>query len=141
MKVPLRTVLQWLDEQNISLDAECWVLTNDTVLPVIAAIPDGGRGDIILRTAPVWSEPPPVPLTFDAIHDTILEHYSGAGELIWLNANSTITYRGSYVVNADNAVFFLFLPEKIELVETHIEKMEQRKKQAIDLTKEIEKNA
>lgn len=146
----LRTVLMWLDEQQIHPDAECWVLGHDTVQPVVDIVQAGGGegtyfntqailGDLVLITTQPWGDPTPAPLHYGAVYDTILETYSGGGRLLW-DAHHKDTYRGSYVVNAESAVFFLFLPTDIEIVDSHEEKMEQRKKQAIELTRKIEES-
>jgi hypothetical protein len=133
----LRTVLHWLDEQDPAPDAECWLLSDRTVLPVVDRAVASGSGSIILITASVWAEPTPVPLRYDALRATIMENYSGAGQMQWSERVNYI-YRGSYVVDPMVSVFFTFLPPQVELIETHAEKMEQRRKQARQLTKEIE---
>lgn len=133
--VNLRTVLRWLAEHNLDDNAECWVLTHETVVPIIYATPKGENIDIV--TAGVWETPVPIPVTFTYLFDTIVNDYSGGGTLYWRKG---YTYRGSYVVNSDNAVFLLFLPDEIDLIEAHKEKMETKKKQAEELER-ILKNA
>lgn len=130
----LRTVLLWLDEQDISPDAESWVLSDSQVLPVT----DLAVGeDAWLVSSPVWSEPTPTPLKYGAVYDRLLASYSGGGRLKWTD-HVTYIYRGSYVVDGTKAVFFLFLPEQIQLKETHRERQEKREEQARQLTQEIE---
>jgi hypothetical protein len=134
----LRTALQWLDEQDIGGQAECWVLGNNTVQPIVH-VTWTEVGDVLLWTLPPWTEPSPTPLQFARVSDMLLEHYSGGGSLRWANQLSD-TYRGSYVVNSESAVFFLFLPPNVRIMDSHDEKMEQRKQQAIELTKRIEES-
>lgn len=133
----LRTALQWLGEHGLAPNAECWVLSGDTVEPVIGVTPTP-RGNCIMWTRPVWAEPSPSPLTFTATYDILVESYSGGGRLIW-EAQPRFTYRGSHVVDPEKSVFFLFLPTAIQLIESHEEKMEQRKQQARQLTEQIER--
>lgn len=131
----LRTALSWLQAHGLSDDAECWVLGSNTVQPVTGVTSEGA--DMVLHTAPAWSEPTPAPLRYASVCDTLLENYSGGGTLRW-RTRPTDPYRGSYVVDTNSAVFFLFLPQGVELVESHDEKMAQRKQQAIQLTREIQ---
>lgn len=134
----LRTVLHWLDEQRIWNNAECWVLADNTVEPVVG-VTWTDDGNMVLSTASVWTEPTPTPLQYGPVCDTLREHYSGGGRLIWTTKSEDV-YRGSYVANAETAVFFVFLPKSVEIIETHEEKLEQRKQQAIELTKKIEES-
>lgn len=131
----LRTVLRWLGEQEISELAECWILSDGTVEPVVTL--QELDGSLYLGSRSVWSAPAPVPLRFGTVYDKLLGSYSGGGLLHW-TSHPGHTYRGSYVVNPNNAVFFLFLPDSIKLIDSHSDKMEQRKEQAKQLTKEIE---
>jgi hypothetical protein len=143
--INLRTTLQWLTEHDPtpSPSAECWVLTDREVLPIIAIgreinIDEGySTADVLVDTSPIWSQPPPTPLTYVALYDKLLETYSGGGKLGW-RSHVTYTYRGSYVVNPDNAIFFLFLPSNVILRSTYQEELDRRKDQARQLTKEIE---
>jgi hypothetical protein len=137
MSISLRTVLMWLEEHRLHDDAECWVLGGDTVEPVHGVTWEES-GDMVLHSRPPWTEPAPTPLQYAAVRDTLLEHYAGGGRLKW--AGHPDVYRGSYVVNAESSVFFVFLPTEIQIVDSHEEKMEQRKKQAIDLTRKIEES-
>jgi|SRR5271156_2363619 len=137
MKTSLRTALAWLQAHGLSDDAECWVLGEDTVQPVTGVTQVAG--DMMLVSAAPWSEPTPLPLSFGGVCDILLENYSGGGTLRW-HAKPDDPYRGSYVVNPESAVFFLFLPENIQIVEGHAEKMEQRIQQAIQLTREIQES-
>lgn|SRR5208283_1419934 len=137
MGTSLRTALSWLQAHGLSDSAECWVLGADTAQPVTGIAQDGA--DMVLHTAPPWSEPTPQPLRFAAVCDTLLENYSGGGTLKW-HAKPDDPYRGSYVVNSESAVFFLFLPDSIQLFESHEEKMEQRTQQAIQLTRDIQES-
>lgn len=134
----LRTVLLWLDEQPISKEAECWVLGDDMVEPV-TDVTWNDQGNMYLWTAPPWNDPSPKPLHYSIVSAMLLEHYSGGGALQWAT-DPEYVYRGSHVVKPESAVFFLFLPQSIKLVESYSEKMEQRKKQAIDLTRKIEES-
>jgi hypothetical protein len=137
MGTSLRTALSWLQAHGLSDDAECWVLGQDTVQPVTGVTQV--LSDMLIITAPPWSDPAPTPLRFAAVCDTLLENYSGGGTLRWL-AKPDDPYRGSYVVNPKSAVFFLFLPNEIQIVESHEEKMEQRTQQAIQLTRDIQES-
>jgi len=138
MTVNLRTVLRWLDEQRIHDEAGCWVLGHDRVEPV-EHVTWTEDGDMLVLTEPPWSTPTPVPLTYREVSDILLEHYSGGGLLKWANHPEEV-YKGSYVVKPESAVFFLFLSQEVGIVESHSEKMEQRKQQAIELTKRIEES-
>lgn len=137
MTVQLRTALQWLDEQHIAPDAECWVLAGDTVEPV-TSIDVTGQGDILLTTAKVWDDPAPVPMLYDEVHGALIDSHSGGGALHWRTHSET--YRGSYVVNPERAVFFVFLPDDVSLSPgTYTERVDQRREQAKQLTREIER--
>jgi hypothetical protein len=133
----LRTTLQWLTEQHITGDAECWLLADATVLPVTDLAVQEGEGSLILVTSTVWSEPTPVPLHYERVYAKLMDSYSGAGRMKWAG-HVNYTYRGSYVVDPTSSVFFLFLPEHVQLIEPHSEKMEKREQQARQLTEEIE---
>jgi hypothetical protein len=133
----LRTTLHWLTEQGIHDEAECWILGSDTVQPVVGVTPTNS-GDTYLLSEEPWAEPAPAPLSYRAVCDILLESYAGGGSLRWATNPATI-YRGSYSVNVENAVFFVFLPSEIEIVDSHEVKMEQRKRQAEQLTQEIER--
>lgn len=135
--ISLRTVLRWLEEHRLHDEADCWVLSGDTVEPVVEVTWED-EGNMILHSRPPWSEPAPTPLQYHMVCDTLLEHYAGGGQLKW--GGHPDMYKGSYVVNAESSVFFLFLPSSIEIVESHEEKMEQRKNQAIELTRKIEES-
>src|SRR5271157_2708338 len=135
MNVTLRTALQWLTDHDLSDDAECWVLSGDTVEPIVG-VTATPAGDVWIGTAAVWSEPAPIALRYGPMCDTLLETYSGGGSLRWANSPGQ-TYRGSYTPNPDVSVFLLFLPTEVRLVESHEEQMEKRKQQAKQLTREI----
>lgn len=137
MGTSLRTALAWLQAHGLSDNAECWVLGQDTIHPVTGVTQDAG--DMILESAAPWSEPTPLPLAFGGVCDILFENYSGGGTLKW-QVKPDDPYRGSYVVNPKSAVFFLFLPENIQIVDGHAEKMEQRTQQAIQLTREIQES-
>lgn len=136
MTVNLRTVLRWLDEARIHDEAECWVLGGDTVQPV-TGVTSTESGDMLLHSEEPWAEPAPAPLRFREVCDTLLEEYAGGGLLKW--ADHPDVYRGSYSVNVETAVFFVFTSPGVEIVDSHEEKMEQRKQQAETLTQEIER--
>lgn len=137
MSTSLRTALSWLQAHGLSDEAECWVLGSDTVEPV-TGVTSTEAGDMVLSTAPPWSEPTPIPMQYNAVCDTLLEEYAGGGALRWASRPDE-PYRGSYVVDATSAVFFLFLPEDVQLLaESHDEKMEQQKQRAKELTKQIQ---
>jgi hypothetical protein len=138
MTVNLRTVLKWLDEQRIHDEAECWILTGDTVEP-ITYVTWTNNGDIILTSAPPWHEPTPIPLHYAQVCAMLLEHYSGGGLLKW-SKRPRDTYRGSYIVNPESSVFFIFLSSTVGVVEDHETKMEQKKQQAIQLTRQIQES-
>lgn len=133
----LRTALQWLGEHGLDNEAECWVLSGDTAEPVTGVTPTP-LGNVILWTLPPWTEPFPRPLSYAAVYDTLVGEYSGGGRLIW-ESQPRHTYRGSHVIDPAKSVFFLFLPTAIQLIESHEEKMEQRKQQAKQLTEQIER--
>src|SRR5271155_4142857 len=137
MKTSLRTALAWLQAHGLSDSAECWVLGEEDTQPVTNVTQVAG--DMILESAAPWSTPTPLPLGFGGVYDILFENYSGGGTLRW-HAKPDDPYRGSYVVNPGSAVFFLFLPENIQIVEGHAEKMEQRTQQAIQLTREIQES-
>lgn len=139
MTPSFRTILKWLTDHNLSDDAEVWIL-GDYSSPVepVTEIGSTDEGAVWVETSPVWKEPVPVPMHYGPFYARLLECYSGAGTLQWLGHSDT--YRGSYTVNPHAAVFLLFLPDSIDLLETHTEKMEQRKKQARELTEVIEKS-
>ena len=136
--IPFRTILNWLTAHNLSDSAEVWVLGAKSVEPVLQVQPLSS-GNAEVETASVWSKPAPVPLQYGSFYDTLLRSYSGGGTLEWQDHYQD-TYRGSYTVNPQTAVFLLFLPDEIQLIETHAEKMEQRRKQAKELTEVIERS-
>lgn len=137
MSYNLRTSLQWLQGHGLEEDAECWILSGDTVEPIIG-VTSQEDGNVILSSRPIYEEPSPIPLTYGVVSDRLLESYSGGGCLLW-GTDTDQTYRGSYVVNPETAVFFLFLPSDIQIYETYSEQMDQRKQQARQLTSEIER--
>jgi hypothetical protein len=138
MTVNLRTVLRWLDEQRIHDEAMCWILGSDTVEPV-THVTWTEDGHMILESLPPWSEPIPTALRYEEVCDILLEHYAGGGSLKWTKQPDTI-YRGSYVVDPKESVFFIFLPSNIRFVDSHSEKIEQKRQQAIQLTRQIEES-
>jgi hypothetical protein len=128
----LRTALQWLDEHQLSDDAECWVLTDEAVIPIVAVQCDGG--DAILHTSKVFRDP----LTYSKLRDTILADHSGGGNLTWYG-NTERFYRGSYTVNPEQAVFFIYLPQNATLSYIpYDEQIEIKRQQARQLTQEID---
>lgn len=138
MTVPFRTILQWLDEQGLGIEAEVWVLGKQDVEPVLHIEPMPEDGSVAVRTASVWSVPVPVPLRYGTFRARVQECYSGAGTLRWKDHPDT--YRGSYTVNPQSAVFLLFLPDETQLILTHEEKMEQKRKRARELTEVIQES-
>jgi hypothetical protein len=131
----LRTAIRWLIEHDLSESAEVWCLSHRDIEPITELRPVGP--DFVVESRSIWSEPTPVPLQWAAFYDMLMGSYSGGGTFKW--AAHPETFRGSYSVNPQTAVFLLFLPPQTQIIETHAEKMEQRQQQAQQLTQEIDR--
>lgn len=133
--VDVRTALNWLNEHHLEDGAEVWVLSDDLVVPVTEV---GIGENVYIYTRPIDLTNPTQGLTYHDFLDSILKDYSAGGRVIWAK-RPDLTFRGSYVRNPAAAVFLVFLPEQVQLVESHEDKMEQRKEQARTLSERIEK--
>jgi hypothetical protein len=130
----MRTALQWLLEHELADDAEVWVLSKPYFEPVVALEPVGS--DAWVGSVPVALDGP-AGMRWSEFYGKLASWYTAAGSFRWAQHPEMI-YRGSLAVNAQSAVFLVFLDPNVELVQSHAELMDQRRDQANKLTQEIE---